>query len=92
MKKILDKIGKVLEVILLAPVKLPIKVLNIAKYITLGLGIAESVLEKDKGESTAEKTVDSADELDKNTPAEGLGKEKKVVKKIRKKGETDALE
>ena len=48
MKKILNKIGQVLQVVLLAPVKLPGKAANILKYIALGLGIVETVLEEDK--------------------------------------------
>lgn len=44
MKKIIKKISRVVQVILLAPVKLPGKVLNIIKYIGLGLGIIESVI------------------------------------------------
>ncbi|GEM64210.1 hypothetical protein SF1_21920 [Sphingobacterium faecium NBRC 15299] len=45
MKKIINKIGQVLQVILLAPVKLPGKALHIIKYIALGLGIVETVLD-----------------------------------------------
>lgn len=48
MKKILNKIGQVLQVVLMAPVKLPDKAGNILKYIALGLGIVEKVLEEDK--------------------------------------------
>lgn len=48
MKKILNKIGRVLQVVLAAPVKLPAKAGNILKYIALGLGIVEKVLEEDK--------------------------------------------
>jgi len=48
MKKILNKIGQVLQVVLAAPVKLPAKAGNILKYIALGLGIMETVLEEDK--------------------------------------------
>jgi hypothetical protein len=44
MKKIINKISGVIQVILLAPVKLPGKVLDIIKYIGLGLGIIESVI------------------------------------------------
>ena len=92
MKKIIDKIAKVLQVILLAPVKLPNKALNIAKYIALGLGIVESVLEKDTGGSAIEKTAASADELDKSELVENPDKDRKVVKRNRKKGGVDALE
>lgn len=48
MKKIIKKISGVIQVILLAPVKLPGKVLNIIKYVGLGLGIIESVIADDK--------------------------------------------
>ncbi|WP_312398423.1 hypothetical protein [Sphingobacterium sp.] len=48
MKKILNKIGQVLQVVLAAPVKLPAKAGNILRYIALGLGIVETVIEDDK--------------------------------------------
>ncbi|WP_104381370.1 hypothetical protein [Sphingobacterium sp. HMA12] len=48
MKKIINKIGAVLQVILAAPLKLPGKAGNILKYIALGLGILETVMEEDK--------------------------------------------
>ena len=46
--------------ILMAPVKLPGKVLAVVRYVALGLGIIETVLEKDNAE-----TEDSADEIEK---------------------------
>jgi len=48
MKKILKKIGQVLQVVLAAPVKWPGKVGNIMKYIAVGLGILETVMEQEK--------------------------------------------
>lgn len=48
MKKILNKIGKVLQVVLAAPVKWPGKAGNILKYIAVGLGILETVMEEEK--------------------------------------------
>ena len=49
MKKILQKISRALQVVLMAPIKLPGKALNIIKYIALGLGVVETVLDdKDK--------------------------------------------
>lgn len=48
MKKILNKIGQVLQVVLAAPVKWPGKAGNILKYIAVGLGILETVLEQEK--------------------------------------------
>lgn len=48
MKKVFNKIGQVLQLVLAAPVKLPGKVGNILKYLALGLGIVETVLDDDK--------------------------------------------
>ena len=48
MKKILNKIGQVLQVVLAAPVKWPGKAGNILKYIAVGLGILETVMEQEK--------------------------------------------
>lgn len=49
MKNIIQKISQALQVVLLAPIKLPGKALNIIKYIALGLGVVETVLDdKDK--------------------------------------------
>jgi len=56
MKKILNKIGQVLQVVLAAPVKWPGKAGNILKYIAVGLGILETVLEQEK--PPLEKSVD----------------------------------
>lgn len=36
--------SKAVQVVLLAPIKLPGKALNILKYVAVGLGIVESVL------------------------------------------------
>jgi len=47
MKTIINKIGKVLGLVLAAPIKLPGKALNIVRYLALGLGIIESVINKD---------------------------------------------
>lgn len=59
MHKILKKISAAVQLVLLAPVKLPGKALNIIKYVALGLGVLEAVtkgepvpnsLRDDKGE------------------------------------------
>ncbi|MEI2275593.1 hypothetical protein OHD16_25955 [Sphingobacterium sp. ML3W] len=47
MKKIINKIGKVLGLVLAAPIKLSGKALNIVRYLALGLGIIESVINED---------------------------------------------
>ncbi|WP_312746753.1 hypothetical protein [Sphingobacterium multivorum] len=46
MKKLFNKIGQVLQLVLAAPVKLPGKVGNVLKYLALGLGIMETVLDE----------------------------------------------
>ncbi len=60
MKKILNKIGQVLQVVLAAPVKWPGKVGNILKYIAVGLGILETVMEQEK--PPPEKSADDGTE------------------------------
>ena len=59
MKKIINKIGTVLGLVLSAPIKLPGKALNIIRYLALGLGIVESVINEDDqliGEAETDKT------------------------------------
>ena len=46
MNHIIKKISRAVQLVLLAPVKLPGKALHIVKYIALGLGILESVLDE----------------------------------------------
>lgn len=55
MKKIIKKISGAIQIILLAPVKLPAKVLNVLKYIGLGMGIIESVIVEDEEVASAAK-------------------------------------
>lgn len=50
MKKIFSKIGQVLQLLLAAPVKLPGKVGNVLKYLALGLGVVETVLDEAKSQ------------------------------------------
>lgn len=45
MKTIIKKLRDAVNVVLLAPVKLPGKVLSIVRYVALGLGIIDSVME-----------------------------------------------
>jgi len=45
MKKIINKIGRALQVILVAPIKLPGRALDILKYLAIGVGIIESVID-----------------------------------------------
>lgn len=51
MKKILMKISRVLQVVFMAPIKLPGKALNIIKYFALGLGVVETVLDDNEKKS-----------------------------------------
>ncbi|WP_312789862.1 hypothetical protein [Sphingobacterium sp.] len=57
MKKIINKIGTILGLVLSAPIKLPGKALNIIRYVALGLGIIESVVNEQ------EEMVDQVDQL-----------------------------
>ncbi|TDQ79310.1 hypothetical protein [Sphingobacterium yanglingense] len=43
MNKIIKKISQAVQVLLLAPIKLPAKALNIIKYVAVGLGILEAM-------------------------------------------------
>jgi len=68
MKKIINKIGTILGLVLSAPIKLPGKALNIIRYVALGLGIIESVVNEqeemiDHGEQTATDPRDQVDQL-----------------------------
>lgn len=49
MKKIFNKIGQVLQLVLAAPVKLPGKVGNILRYVAIVFGVLDSVLEEEQG-------------------------------------------
>ncbi|HAL54459.1 hypothetical protein [Sphingobacterium multivorum] len=88
MKKIFSKIGQVLQLLLAAPVKLPGKVGNVLKYLALGLGIVETVLDEakpqpevdDKDASVEENGKKPASELESdNFTAEG-GQENRFIK------------
>jgi len=68
MRNIINKISQALQMVLLAPIKLPSKALNILKYVAVGLGIIESVL--DKGEKESE-TRDQEVPDDMSQKAEG---------------------
>ncbi|MDR2273514.1 MAG: hypothetical protein LBF27_21575 [Sphingobacterium sp.] len=50
MKKLINKVGKALQLILQAPVKLPGKAMDILRYLAIGLGILDSVMDE-KGET-----------------------------------------
>ena len=45
MKKIIKKIGQAIQVVLMAPIKLPAKALNVLKYIGVALGVIEKVID-----------------------------------------------
>ncbi|MEN5233617.1 hypothetical protein [Sphingobacterium faecium] len=75
MKKIIKKISGVIQVILLAPVKLPGKVLDIIKYIGLGLGIIESVIDQDEEKNVMNQNNDQSSENQKDISI----KDKKVL-------------
>lgn len=55
MKNIIKKLGQAVQVVLLAPIKLPGKALNVLKYIAVGLGIIEAVIDKE-GDANPQQT------------------------------------
>lgn len=66
MKKVLNKIGQALQMVLLAPVKLPAKLGNGLRYLALVLGLLETLLEEeqqqpDAGAEVADKVVSPGD-------------------------------
>ncbi len=63
MNKIIKKVSRAIQVVLLAPIKLPGKALQVLKYIAVGLGIIETVLnnEEDKPLETERKEDRDAD-------------------------------
>ncbi|MDF2514882.1 MAG: hypothetical protein K0R59_178 [Sphingobacterium sp.] len=65
MKKIIDKVSAMLQVLLLAPVKLPGKVVNALKYVAVGVGLLQRVLDEDKPDAppSAAKVPENPDDL-----------------------------
>ena len=64
MKKIIKKISQAVQMVLLAPIKLPGKALNVLKYIAIGLGIIETVIDKDEEEEESPYRTDGKEEGD----------------------------
>ncbi|PRD47648.1 hypothetical protein [Sphingobacterium haloxyli] len=54
MKKVIRKISQAVQVVLLAPIKLPAKAMSVLKYIAVGLGIIEQVMQEEDTEPKAE--------------------------------------
>ena len=54
MKKILQKINIAIQAILIAPITLPKKALEILRYLAVGLGIIETVIEDEKKKEESE--------------------------------------
>ncbi|NGM67374.1 hypothetical protein [Sphingobacterium sp. SGR-19] len=55
MKKVIRKISQAVQVVLLAPIKLPAKAMSVLKYIAVGLGIIEQVMQEEDTEPKAER-------------------------------------
>lgn len=87
MKKIINKIGTVLGLILSAPIKLPGKALNIVRYLALGLGIIESVIneQEERIDDGGQNAADPEDKVD------GLGQQAQDIQRVNpaKKGGID---
>ena len=63
MKKLVRKISQAVQVVLLAPIKLPAKAMSVLKYIAVGLGIIEQVMDDGKDDSEPERK-EGSDEAD----------------------------
>lgn len=61
MKKIIQKLSKAVQVVLVAPVKLPAKVVQVVKYVALALGVLETVV-PDKTEKQTEQRKEGSGE------------------------------
>lgn len=66
MNKIIKKISGAVQLVLMAPVKLPGQALLILKYVAIGLGIIEKVMEK-----TSEQGGEGADRSEVGEGSEG---------------------
>ena len=53
MKTTIKKISQAVQVVLLAPIKLPGKALNILKHVAVGLGVLDAVLSEREEEESA---------------------------------------
>ena len=64
MKKLVRKISQAVQVVLLTPIKLPAKAMSVLKYIAVGLGIIEQVMDtgKDNPETDRKEGSDADDE------------------------------
>lgn len=62
MKKIIKKIGQAIQVVLLAPIKLPKKAMVVLKYLSVGLGVIETVFRKDEENTLETKGKEGRDE------------------------------
>ena len=54
MNKILKKISGVVQLVLMAPIKLPGKALQVLKYVAIGLGILETVVSDESDKVTSD--------------------------------------
>ncbi|MBD1422786.1 hypothetical protein [Sphingobacterium chuzhouense] len=61
MKTIIKKISQAVQVVLLAPIKLPEKALSLLKYIAVGLGIMEKVLDGEEDDLTKTERKEGSD-------------------------------
>ncbi len=61
MKTIIKKISQAVQVVLLAPIKLPEKALSLLKYIVVGLGIMEKVLDGEEDDLTKTERKEGSD-------------------------------
>ncbi len=48
MKRLIQKISQAVQVVLLAPIKLPAKAMTVLRYLAVGLGIMEQVMQDEE--------------------------------------------
>ncbi len=89
MNRIISKIGNVLQLILAAPIKLPGKTLNIVRYIALGLGIIESVINEKDDETTASEKIKHQSQLDNTNRSAAMTNNKVKMDLPREEGGAD---
>ncbi|MBL1408073.1 hypothetical protein [Sphingobacterium faecale] len=71
MNKIIKKISQAVQVLLLAPIKLLGKALNIIKYVAVGLGILEAVTRKEVNELSSDQVNElSSDQVNESDKVE----------------------
>lgn len=62
MNSLLRKLGKAVQVLLLAPITLPSKVMQVVKYVALALGVIEALVDVEKNDDETVKGTEETGE------------------------------